>query len=740
MSGKHYAHSGRAADRSDWQLLPDHLQATATLAAHRAAPLKLQATAHMAGLFHDFGKYDPAFDRVLSGGNERVDHSTAGAALLYSRAPAGLRGVAEIVAYAILGHHAGLPDRDRTDASMARRLDGFRDPVPPAITAAALPDLGPVLRELVAFRDGKTPGFDISVAARMVFSCLVDADFRDTEAFYARLDGTRPDREWPALAELLPAWRAAFDAHMATFSTEGEVNGLRARVLTHVRQGAALEPGLFTLTVPTGGGKTLASLGFALDHAARHGKRRIIFAIPYTSIIDQSAAIFRDLLGDGVLEHHSAIDDTKTNLKGKDKLRLAMEDWAAPLVVTTNVQLFESLFASRPSRCRKLHNIAGSVIVLDEAQALPRKLLMPVLRMIDTLCAHFGCTVVLCTATQPAFDSRQLKQGLALAGRELAPDPEGLARALRRVHIPPVAEMDDAALIAALRDTPQGMVIVNSRAHALELFNAAKAEGLEGLVHLTTRHYPVHRRAILEDIRIRLKSGAPCRLIATSLIEAGVDLSFPKGWRAEAGLDSCVQAAGRINRNKEWPVEESTLTVFSAPGRPVPPEVEMGAKAMRDVAQRHDDLLSPAAIRDWFEDVYWKAGPKALGQPMVDRMVFSPLGSDFPFRTTAAEFRMIETTMVPVIVPGDATAAKAIDDLAYENVPSGALARALQVYTVQVPAKARDLLIRNGHARFHNPDLRGDQFCVLESADLYHQDSGLWWEQADYLAEESWLI
>ncbi|WP_423208707.1 CRISPR-associated endonuclease Cas3'' [Paracoccus yeei] len=282
MSGKHYAHSGRAADRSDWQLLPDHLQATATLAAHRAAPLKLQATAHMAGLFHDFGKYDPAFDRVLSGGNERVDHSTAGAALLYSRAPAGLRGVAEIVAYAILGHHAGLPDRDRTDASMARRLDGFRDPVPPAITAAALPDLGPVLRELVAFRDGKTPGFDISVAARMVFSCLVDADFRDTEAFYARLDGTRPDREWPALAELLPAWRAAFDAHMATFSTEGEVNGLRARVLAHVRQGAALEPGLFTLTVPTGGGKTLASLGFALDHAARHGKRRIIFAIPYT--------------------------------------------------------------------------------------------------------------------------------------------------------------------------------------------------------------------------------------------------------------------------------------------------------------------------------------------------------------------------------------------------------------------------------------------------------------------------
>ena len=349
--------------------------------------------------------------------------------------------------------------------------------------------------------------------------------------------------------------------------------------------------------------------------------------------------------------------------------------------------------------------------------------------------------MVLCTATQPAFDSRQLKQGgLPLEGRELAPDPVRLARELRRARIVQGGEMDDNALIEALRDTPQGMVIVNSRAHALELFNVAKAEELEGLVHLTTRQYPVHRRAILEDIRARLKSDAPCRLVATSLIEAGVDLSFPKGWRAEAGLDSCVQAAGRVSRNGEWPVEDSTLTVFSAPGRPMPNEVRKLAEAMHSIAGQHDDLLSPAAIRGWFEHVYWQAGSAWLGQPMVDRMILGRSGTDFPFRSMAEDFRMIETTMVPVIIPGDAMAVEAIRQLAFEDIPSGKLARALQVYIVQVPAKARALLVEAGHASFHQPAFRGDQFCVLDNASIYHSETGLWWEHAEYLSEEAWLL
>lgn len=758
--GNTFAHSGHdRVDRSDWQELDEHLQATGELAAERGAPLGLKETARLAGLFHDFGKHDPAFDRVLCGEKLRVDHSTAGGRLILDRATRGTRPAAEILAYAILGHHAGLPDRNGSEASVRRRIEGFSDRVPPEVTAAAQVDLMPVARELQSRvrRDPRDPrslspeeirqrakqeAFDLSVAGRMVFSCLVDADYRDTEAFYDRIEVRERDRDWPALQDILPRLTAAFDAKMARFPTAGSLNRLRADILSRVRGKAGMAPGLFTLTVPTGGGKTLASMGFALDHAARHGHRRIIYAIPFTSVIDQTAAIFGDLFGDVVLEHHSAIDEEKPGAERRDKLRLAMEDWAAPIVVTTNVQLFESLFAARPSRCRKLHNIAGSVIVLDEAQCLPRKLLMPALRMLDALATHYRCSIVLCTATQPAFDSRQLREGgLPLEGRELAPDPDALARRLRRATIIRGGEMDDTALVAALRGTSQGMVIVNSRAHALELFETAKAAGLEGLIHLTTRQYPAHRRRIIEDVRRRLKAGEPCRLIATSLIEAGVDLDFPMGWRAEAGLDSCIQAAGRVNREGKNHFNYSSLTIFSAPGRSMPGEVKVLAEAMHGIAGRHgDNLLSPDAIRDWFEHVYWRAGVTRLGQQMVDAFDFASSGTDFSFRTIAEQFRMIESKMVPVITARDAEAAEWVDKLGFEQIPSGLIARRLQAYTVQIPARARDVMRANGKGSFHNPGLRADQFFVLDEPSLYRDDIGLWWESAEYLSLEASMI
>lgn len=738
-----YAHSGTPGCTDDWQSLPAHLAQTADLAAARAAPLGLSGLARLAAALHDFGKYDPAFQRRIRGENVRVDHSTAGAALLCSRAKGEARIVADLLSYAILGHHAGLPDGAGTDTSMERRLDAYCDAIPAPITTATEVALEPLFPEMLArMRQGKAAGFDLSLAGRMVFSCLVDADFRDTEAYYGQLANLRHDRDWPDLTTLLPGLRATFDAHMARFAADSGLNRLRAEVLSHIRAGAALPPGLFTLTVPTGGGKTLASLGFALDHAARHGHRRIIFAIPYTSIIDQTAGVLRDLFrdhGDVVLEHHSAIDAETPGQTGRDKIRLAMEDWAAPLVVTTNVQLFESLFAARPSRCRKLHNIAGSVIVLDEAQNLPRELLMPTLRMLDALAAQYGCSIVLCTATQPAFDSRQLKAGgLPLAGRELAPDPEGLATRLRRARIVQGGMMEDDALVAALRDTPQGMVIVNSRKHALALFQAVQAAGLEGAIHLTTRQYPAHRRKILADIRARLKAGHPCRLIATSLIEAGVDVDFPKGWRAETGLDSIVQSAGRVNREGKRPLEDSILTVFDAPGQPLPRTLQPLIAAMRATAEQHADLLSPAAIRDWFERVYWREGGERMGQKMVDAFRFGRAGLSFDYRSVAECYRMIDSPMVPVIVAIDPAAQAAIAQLTVANVPSGVIARQMQRFTVQVPQPAREALRRNGKGDFRATDLRGDQFFVLEDNSLYHKTTGLRWEDAEYLGDGIW--
>ena len=752
---EYYAHSGRTADRSDWQLLTDHHSAVSGLASDRAARFGLSATAALAGALHDFGKYDPAFDQILQGKNIRVDHSTAGGWLALQRADPQTLFAAEALAYAILGHHAGLPDKQNASgAGVAQRVEVFAkvNPIAPDILRQPEIDLAPLSRELAAKCPGAHPPFNLSLAVRMAFSCLVDADFRDTEAYYARLDTLEKPRDWPGLQALLPDLTARFDQRMASFSTEGELNQRRHHILTHIRARAAMPPGLFSLTVPTGGGKTLASMGFALDHAGVHGHRRIIYAIPFSSVTQQTADTFRGLFGDVVLEHHSSVDETRfRNERGepaspgresRDKLRLAMEDWAAPVVVTTNVQLFESLFSARPSRTRKLHNIAGSVIILDEAQCLPRKLLTPTLRMIEALCTHYGCSVVLCTATQPAFDSRQLKSGgLELEGRELAPDPEGLARDLRRARIVQGGEMSDEALIAALGQTAQGFVIVNSRGHALDLFTAAKTAGLEGLIHLTTRQYPAHRRRLIDEIRGRLKSGKPCRLIATSLIEAGVDLDFPIGWRAEAGLDSCVQAAGRVNREGRRPLESSMLTVFSAPDRPAPAEIRALADAMRSTASRFKDLLTPPAMRDWFEHVYWRMGEKRLdSEGILDQLLVGRSGTDFAFRTISEAYRMIDTTMVPVVIPGDESARSDIARLRVAEVSSGRLARSLQNYMVQIPASAREALRVNGRGEFVAPDLRGEQFFELTEDSLYRQESGLWWEGAEYLAEEAMVI
>lgn len=738
-----YAHSGNTHDRSDWQTLEEHLGQVAELAASRGIVFGLAEAARLAGLFHDFGKHDPAFDRVLQGKPDRVDHSTAGGMLLLARAEPRTRFAAELLAHTILGHHAGLPD-SLGEASVSARRDRYVDRIPPAVTAATAVDLMPAAQELLARVRPATLSFDLSLAGRMLFSCLVDADFRDTERFYGKtLEETR---DWPTLSEVLPGMRAVLDQRISAFA-DSDLNRLRREIMCEIRRKASLSPGLFTLTVPTGGGKTLASLGFAMDHASRHGHRRIIYAIPYTSIIDQTAAGFREMFGDLVLEHHSAIDIEKPGYEGREKLRLAMEDWAAPLVVTTNVQLFESLFAARPSRCRKLHNIAGSIIILDEAQCLPRALLAPTLRMIEALAALYGCTIVLCTATQPAFDSAELDRdrrrpiGLPLAGRELAPDPAGLAARLHRARVVDGGEMNDAALAAVLAQAPQAMVIVNSRSHALTLFR--KVEYLPGALHLTTRQYPAHRRKIVAEIRERLKSGTPCRLIATSLIEAGVDLDFPKGWRAEAGLDSIIQAAGRVNREGTRLIEESTLTLFSAPDNPAPLEVRALAAAMRSTLARFgpEALSTPDAIRHWFEEVYWRAGEAKLDRcGILEQFRFTP-GSpvNFGYRKVAADYRMLESPLLPVIIPCEGSE-RAIRELEFAQVSSGKLARSLQPYAVQIPARFREMLRSNGKGDFAATKVRGDQFFVLTEVGLYRPDIGLFWEGAEELSDAQWNI
>lgn len=755
----YYARSSAGEPRENWQLLSSHLLGASALAQSFGEKIGLGPTAYQTGLLHDLGKYTASFQRRLAGSSEQVDHSTAGAWFVWQDQNPHTLLFRQLIAYAIAGHHAGLPDRlgeAGAGASLEGRIGRFDSSSLDAVWRDEIrPDLENIAPKIRPNAKPTSRGFQLALLGRMLFSCLVDADRKDAEAFFIRSGTQTADRQWPGLPDIVENAIQTFDEKISGFRADSPVNALRASILEHTRSQAKRDTGLYTFTVPTGGGKTLASLGFALDHARIHDLRRIIYVAPFTAIIDQTAAIYREIVGPGsVLEHHSAVEEESdrsgdaSENENVRRLRNAAQDWAAPVIVTTNVQLFESLFAAKPSKCQKLHNLARSVIILDEAQTLPRHLLAPCMRAIDELTRNYGCTVILCTATQPALDVRNFPQpkskneaqlGLELEGRELAPDPQGLAKALRRVTLRFDGARTNPELLTELAGHQQGLIIVNSRKHALVLYREAQAAGLQGLVHLSTRQCGLDRKIILAAVRKDLHEGAACRVIATSLVEAGVDLDFPRVWRAAAGLDQIAQAAGRCNREGKRAAEDSIVSVFAAPDFPPPPEIKNLTGDLSRIFKDHDDLLSPAAMEDYFGEVYWRVGPEGLDREGILGLLSKMDGTGvlFAYRTAAEKFRMIESGMVPVVIPRDERSQEAIRLLGVEAISSGRLARQLQPYIVQVPPRARARLIANGRSRFEHPTFRGDQFCVLTDPDLYTPETGLLWEDADFLSTES---
>ena len=651
--------------------------------------------------------------------------------------------IAQVVAHAVAGHHAGLPDTLGGEASLDARLKKDIEALDPSWRQEISPTVTSLMPMAIDWGDKGSVAYRLAFFGRMLFSCLVDADFRDTEAFYYGAEGRDVDRQWPRLRDIVGDLLTKLDAQMAKLTAAARVtpvNTLRGEILRHVRSRASDDPGLFTLTVPTGGGKTLASLAFALEHAKRQNLDRIIYAIPFTSVVDQTATIFREVLGaEVILEHHASIDESRVEgREARDKLRLAMEDWAAPIVVTTNVQLFESLHSNRPSRCRRLHSLAKSVIILDEAQTIPLPLLRPCLAAIDELARNYGASIVLCTATQPAVGAPEFEGGLTLGpDRELAPDPARLHEQLKRVRLMHLGDQTDDDLVASLAREPQGLVIVNSRAHALALYRKAVGAALDGVVHLTTRQYAAHRRRVLATVRGRLTGGKPCRLIATSLVEAGVDLDFPRVWRAEAGLDQIAQAAGRCNREGGRPIEESMVGVFRSTEHNPPREIAALARDMGRMMSKHADLLSPDALREYFSEVYWRKGEALDREKILEAFRMTAREVDFDYRRVADVFRMIESGLAPVIVGREAEARDALAALR-AGAPAGAVARRLQPFLVQIPPKARDLLLTNGHAQFVDGD--AGEFVELVTGSLYRDDVGLEWENAGYLAVEDLII
>ena len=616
------------------QSVREHLTGTAEYCRAFASTFGAGDIAYLTGLSHDIGKYSDAFQRRLKGG-PKVDHSTAGALEC-------LKQRHLFASFCVAGHHGGLPDggarTDREGPSLLARLyragAGGLPPYSHWQEELSLPQLPP---------DRPSSPLDDAFFIRMLYSCLVDADFLDTEAFMA---GQAPARGDPVS---LSALRERLDGYIAPwFPARNPLNQRRCAILERcISEGRQSNPSLFTLTVPTGGGKTVASLAFALHHALRNGQTRIIYVIPYTSIIEQTAAVFRSILGEEhVLEHHSGVlfDSGENATPEQMRLARAAENWDAPIIVTTAVQFFESLYSNRPSQCRKLHNLARSVIIFDEAQMLPIPYLRPCVNAIAQLVKGYGSTAVLCTATQPALGPIFHEFLPGMDSREICPPDLAADPIFRRVSFVKSGSHSWTEIAQAMQDTPQALCIVNSRKSAQTLYALLDSSSA---YHLSTLMCPAHRKGMLAEIRQRLRDGLPCRVVSTSLIEAGVDVDFPRVFREEAGLDSVLQAAGRCNREGRHPREDSIVTVFRSEDKP-PELFSIPIHAGRQALDRFEDPASPEAIECYFRELL---GLK--GKASQDKHDILPLLSrgNFPFTEVSRRFQLIDSPTKTVYIP-----------------------------------------------------------------------------------------
>ncbi|ABB31304.1 metal dependent phosphohydrolase [Geobacter metallireducens RCH3] len=689
--------------------LEEHLCGTAYFAAAFAGEFGCAGWGRLAGIWHDLGKYSHEFQRYILDDGPRTDHSSAGA--LYAVQRLGKLG--RVIAYLVAGHHAGLLDwADNTGSNLERRLTSTD-----LLARVVLSELPPnLLEQQIPAERPKPPATDLTASLwlRMLFSCLVDADFLDTEAFFNPAPVGQRSR-FPTIEELLPL----FDAYMAdkqATAFDTPVNRLRAEILRQSVGKAFHSPGFFSLTVPTGGGKTLSSMAFALNHARAHGKRRIIYVIPYTSIIEQTADQFREVFGDSVVEHHSNVARQDSDEEGQ-RLRLASENWDAPVIVTTSVQFFESLFASRTSRCRKLHNIVNSVVVLDEAQLLPPDFLNPILEALKELQKNYGTTVVICTATQPALGPHQ-SANFDFKGipeiTEIMDDPAKLHVKLKRTRIHKLRDLAPVSwdeLAEELEWQDSALCIVNRRDDARTLWEKMP----KGTIHLSALMCGAHRARKIAEIKERLRNREPTRVISTQLVEAGVDVDFPIVYRAAAGLDSIAQAAGRCNR--EGLLEWGEVFVFTPPSKIPAGHLQQAAGiGMRLLAEAESDPLSMERFEAFFREFYWMRGDR-LDRENIIGLLRNDVGLRFSFRTAARKFQLIdESAQAPVIVQFENDE---LLSLLERQGPERWLLRKLQRSVVNLPRYLHNRLLSEGAIRERCPGI----FVQAHGA-LYHPDLG----------------
>ena len=711
MVSGYYAHSLPDKSIEEWQPLDEHLDNVGKKAGEFSQPFGGCSFAKPLGMNHDIGKGSFPWQAYLRHENEisddfakyyigRVEHSAHGAQRLYENS----REAGKLMAYCIGGHHGGLPNWiDSPESSLKERL---KKNLPKIAIHPRINDLPESLPFVVA--DTTRFGFQLQFFVRMLFSCLVDADFLDTEVFLDKKKASWRSR-YPDLPKLQESFWNNFN-ELRNQAKNTKVKRQRELVLSDCLKKATEKEGLFSLTVPTGGGKTLASLAFAVEHAKKHKKNRIIYVIPFTSIVEQNAAVFRSILGDdAVLEHHCNFIPDETDWI----TRLAVENWDAPIVVTTNVQFFDSFFSRKPSKCRKLHNITDSVIIFDEVQAIPVEKLMPCLEVIRELSLNYKVTSILCTATQPAIHfTEQFQSGLKDV-QEIIQDVPALFKGLKRTEEKFIGTLSEMDLAGKLSEYKQVLCIVNTRQQALDVFSGLPKS--EENIHLSALMYPAHRFIKLADIRNRLDSGLPCRVVSTQLIEAGVDLDFSCVFRASSGIDSIAQAAGRCNRNglheKPCPV-----FVFNFPESSECSFFRKAAQSSQKLFERFDgDLTSPACVLEYFLDYFWKNQHCMDESGTLDLCRNAQKGS-IQFKDIA-NFQMIETATLPVVIAIEKDAVQLIWQLSFVE-HAGSILRKLQQYSVQVYPYQLDEI----HSWLENPY---PGVKVLCSPELYSDKTGL---------------
>ena len=691
-------------DQKREQTVLAHSKNVANLAAEFAKSFQAESWGYCCGLLHDIGKYTPEFQERLRGGAS-VDHSTAAAKELDEK-----KGMHAMAAYCVAGHHAGLPDGgtsadDKNSASLKGRL---KKKVPDYQAYKKEIEIPPLQQPNI--NGIGMGGYSVSFFIRMIYSCLVDADFLDTEDFMTNGETQRePEKISRVHLEMLMKYIGGW----LNNSDRQTVNGRRSEILRHCLKMGQEKTGVYSLTVPTGGGKTVSSLAFALQHACSYGKERIIYVIPYTSIIEQNAAVFRRILGDeAVLECHSNVHyDDNDEFK---PMQLAAENFDKPVVVTTNVQFFESLFSNKSSKCRKVHNLANSVIIFDEAQMLPNPYLRPCVSAMAELAVNYNSTIVLCTATQPSLQ-KFFPNNVNI--REICPDVQEQFSFFQRTKVSNLGKIDEQELMQRLEQEKSVLCILNNRKRVQKIYSQLRGADV---FHLSTYMYPEHRKRKLEEIRDRLRSGERCVVIATSLVEAGVDLDFQQVYRELAGVDSVVQAAGRCNREGKRSLEESRTYVFQfKETMPLSAEQRQPIEVAKMVSEQFEDISSLESIKSYFTQLHYIKGDGLDQKRIIESFEKGVRTGNYPFASVAKEFRLIEENTKQIFI-GKEESSREVEERLRLGERTRPLLRKISRYSIQVYEGDFEKLRSAGYLEELDTEI-----ALLRNHEKYMDDMGM---------------